>query len=149
MSFGSTDFRNCAMKCKLLNEKTYFQIWRYVHWAIFAGHTQLPHSPTIRHQQKIATECFLSFPHFWSWAKSCFAFCRFLSLFQIFWLFPFFCSSHIYHRCPRWCMMMCLEMEIPYFNIQLASEILDPLIIFPLNPIVKRSCNIECCGNKM
>ena len=33
--------------------------------------------------------------------------------------------------------------------LQLASEILDPPGIFPLNPIVSKSCNIESCGNKM
>ena len=34
-------------------------------------------------------------------------------------------------------------------DLQLASEIWDPLEISPLNPIVEKSCNIECCSNKM
>ena len=34
-------------------------------------------------------------------------------------------------------------------NLSLASEILDTLDIFPLNPEVNKSCNIECCGNNM
>ena len=33
--------------------------------------------------------------------------------------------------------------------LELASELLDWLGVFPLNPIVHKSCNIECSGNKL
>ena len=33
--------------------------------------------------------------------------------------------------------------------IQPASEILGPLEIFTMNPLVNKSCSIEACGNKM
>ena len=36
-----------------------------------------------------------------------------------------------------------------YDRLQSPSEMLDPLDVFPLNPIVNKSHNIECCGNKM
>ena len=32
---------------------------------------------------------------------------------------------------------------------KMASEILDPPDVFPLDPIVNKSSNIECCCNKM
>ena len=31
---------------------------------------------------------------------------------------------------------------------QLASEILDPFDIWPWNPVVNNSCNVESCGKK-
>ena len=34
-------------------------------------------------------------------------------------------------------------------GIQLESEVFNPPDVFPLIPIVNKSCNIECCVNKM
>ena len=35
------------------------------------------------------------------------------------------------------------------FRVQLASDVFNPLDVFPLTPIVNKSFNIECSVNKM
>ena len=50
-------------------------------------------------------------------------------------------------------LMFCLQKHTKNSGdatkLQWHSEMLAPLDVFPLNPIVNKSCNIECCGDKM
>ena len=36
-----------------------------------------------------------------------------------------------------------------YNNVQCQQKVMGHLDIFPLNPIVTKSCKLECCGNKI
>ena len=76
---------------------------------------------------------------------------------NIYFLFPF--RAHLFKCTILVCRPHQIEASLfqrpvfklitKLFYVQLALEILKPVGVFLLNPIVNKCCNIECCGNKM
>ena len=52
------------------------------------------------------------------------------------------------HISVMWCTRICSTLDICVSPTVVAKSFRTPRF-FPLNPIVNKSCKIECCGNKM